>query len=66
MAGLELHKILYLHGIIQCHASVENSYRPVARGYLLIGLGDLLQEAGSLVGDLKSPYLSFYRSYKIL
>ncbi len=27
--------------------SVENSYRPVARGYLFLGLGDLLQEAGS-------------------
>ncbi len=24
--------------------SVENSYRPVAQGYLLIGVGDLLQE----------------------
>ncbi len=27
--------------------SVENSYRPVARGYLFLGLGNLLQEAGS-------------------
>ena len=27
--------------------SVENSYRPVARVYLFLGLGDLLQQAGS-------------------
>ncbi len=35
------------------HISVENSYRPVARGYLALGSGNLLPQVGSPDGRPK-------------
>ncbi len=48
------------------YSGVENSYRPVAWGYLFFDWAIYSNRQVALVGDLKLPYLSFYKPYMIL